>query len=282
MSISFYLWRMNICKTLAGRLLPAFILIFSCPSFAQVTDTIPALPADTLLPADTMSLVRERFIEWDKLLYRFFGDGNFSRGNVNRTLLVARAEITYGGSIVSLTTNPRFTYGQQNFVLAERDTYVDLFIDILKQRRFYGFGLGTIEISNLRAINLRQLAGAGAGFRLTETDNHSLIFTNAVIYESTDFRERETVTTLRNSTRLRGKHIFFQNRMRISHTTFFQPSLYDINNLRWSTLISVELPINKWFVLRTSFENLYESVVALNRQRNDTRITIGFSVGNRN
>jgi putative salt-induced outer membrane protein YdiY len=57
--------------------------------------------------------------------------------------------------------------------------------------------------------------------------------------------------------------------------------LNDIANVRWNTLISLELPLSKWFSLRAGFENTYESVVAENRKQNDSRVTFGFSIGNK-
>jgi putative salt-induced outer membrane protein YdiY len=246
------------------------------------SDSLKIQTADSLLSQSSLTKsAREPFIHFDSLQYRFSGDGNFTTGNVNRSLAVIRAEITYNGPIVSLTTHPRFTYGRQNGVQAERDTYVDLFVDIYKQKKLYGFGLGTLETSNLRGITLRQLAGAGLGLRLVQNARHTLSVTNAIIYESTDFRERAPVSTLRNSARLKGTHSFLQNRIRFNHLTFLQPSLNDISNLRWNTILSLELPLSKWFALRAGFENTYESVVDETRRRNDSRITFGFSVGNK-
>ncbi len=218
---------------------------------------------------------------FDRIKYRFIGDGNFTRGNVNRSLMVLRAEINYDGPVVSVSSNPRFAYGQQNNVLAEREPYLDLFIDLYKQRKIYGFGLGTIEASHLRDITLRQLAGLGAGFRLVQAAHHSLVLTNAIIYESTNFGTRPDVEVIRNSARLKGKHAFFQDKIRLTHTTFVQPAL-NRANLRWNTLISLELPLSTWITLRTTFENAYESVVEVGRKRNDSRLTFGISVGNKN
>ncbi|MDQ4139868.1 MAG: DUF481 domain-containing protein, partial [Bacteroidota bacterium] len=103
----------------------------------------------------------------------------------------------------------------------------------------------------------------------------------AVIYESTNFQERPTITTVRNSTRLKGRHSFLNDRFRITHITFYQPALNDLKNVRWNTLISLELPINRWITMRGSFENSYESVVEVTRKRNDTRFTFGVSIGNK-
>lgn len=257
-----------------------FFLFFFQVADAQESESDSTSTADSLAQANADTL-QEPFIILDSLHYRFFADGNFTKGNVERSLLILRAEITYDGPVVSLSTNPRFTYGRQNGVLAERETYVDLFMDLFKKRKVYTFGLATIEISNLRAINLRRLAGAGVGWRIWQTDYHRLVLTNAILYESTDFRERETIDALRNSARLKGSHAFLQDRIRLTHLSFVQPALNDISNVRWSTLISLELPLNKWISIRSSFENTYESKVQAGRKRNDSRLAIGFSVGNK-
>ncbi len=253
------------------------------PLYAQESGSLPATPvqADSLLASTRDSLPKSRPAIVDSLSYRFIGDGNFTRGNINRSLLVLRAEITLQGPAVNISTNPRFTYGKQNRLLAERDTYVDLIVDVFKKRKVYVFGLGTIERSNLRRINWRRLAGAGIGFRLLQKERHNLSLTNAVIYESTDFEERPTLTTVRNSTRLKGRHSFLDDRMRLTHITFVQPALNNFSNLRWNTLISLEIPLNRWISMRGSFENSYESVVEATRQNNDSRITFGIAIGNK-
>ena len=236
---------------------------------------------DTVIRTSTSPSISQKKVLLDSLSYRVIGDGNFTRGNINRTLVVLRTELTVSGPIITLTTNPRFTYGKQNYVLAERDTYVDLFLDVLKENRVYGFGLSTIETSNLRGIKLRKLIGAGIGLRLYQTERNTLSLTNAVIHEATDFRERPTLTIQRNSTRLKGKHSFLQDKVRFTHITFVQPALNDISNLRWNTILSLELPLSKWVSIRTSYENNFESVVEAGRKRHDSRVTFGFAFGNR-
>ncbi|MCJ8164886.1 DUF481 domain-containing protein [Pontibacter sp. E15-1] len=236
--------------------------------------------ADSLTQANTDTLPQERFLLLDSLDYRFFGDGNFTQGNVSRSLLVTRAEIILSGPVLSIATNPRFSYGKQNGVLAERDTYVDLFVDVFKKKKTYVFGLATMEISHLRGIDLRQLAGAGIGYRLLQTERNTLTLTNAIIHESTDFSERPTLVTQRNSLRIKGSHAFLERKMRFKHITFVQPSLSDFSNLRWNTLLSLELPLAKWVAIRASFTNSYESEVEASRKNNDSNITFGVSLGN--
>lgn len=244
-------------------------------------DTLKILPADSATAARPDTALKRPSVLIDTVRYRFIGDGNFTRGNVNRSLMVLRAELVFSGPVINVATNPRFTYGKQNGILAERDSYVDLFVDVFKKRKTYVFGLGALETSNLRRIDLRQMAGAGIGYRVLRSTTQDLSLTNAILYESTNFVETPTVTTIRNSFRIKGKHSFLSDKFRFNHLTFIQPALNDFSNVRWNTILSAELPLNKWVTLRTSFENSYESVVEVGRKRNDSRITFGVSIGNK-
>jgi len=259
-------------------------LIFPTFSYSQqaVTDSVAVADSNAivLFPKDSIAAPPVVF-KLDTITYRFIGDGNFTRGNVNRSLMVLRAEIIATGPVLSIATNPRFTYGRQNGILAERDSYMDLFVDVFKKRKTYVFGLGTLETSNLRGIRLRVMGGAGIGYRLLNTDKNKILLTDAIVHESTNFRELPTKSIQRNSFRVKGKHSFAKDRFRINHITFIQPAITDISNLRWNTVISVEFPVNKWVALRTSYENSYESLVEAGRKRNDSRVTFGISVGNR-
>lgn len=273
-------------KKLTCYQLAAFLIaLMWIPARAQEarpdTTNLKLLPADSLATSRPDTTVPAPRVLIDTIRYRFIGDGNFTQGNVNRSLMVLRAELTFSGPVINIATNPRFTYGKQNGILAERDSYVDLFVDVFKKRRTYVFGLGALETSNLRRIEVRQMAGAGIGYRVLRSARHDLSLTDAVLYESTDFYEKSTVTTIRNSFRIKGKHSFLSDKFRFNHLTFIQPALNDLSNLRWNTILSAELPLNKWVSLRASFENSFESVVEVGRRRNDSRITFGISVGNK-
>ena len=267
------------------KLTALLILLLSAPVLAQDaqpdTTNLQLIPADSVVAPKPDTAITAPRVLIDTVRYRLIGDGNFTKGNVNRSLMVLRAELTFSGPVINIATNPRFTYGKQNGVLAERDTYVDLFVDVFKKRKTYVFGLAALETSNLRRIDLRQMAGAGIGYRVVKTKAHDLSLTDALLYESTNFFEKATVTTIRNSFRIKGKHSFLSDKFRFNHLTFIQPALNDLSNVRWNSILSAELPLNKWVTLRTSFENSYESVVEAGRKRNDSRITFGISVGNK-
>jgi hypothetical protein len=260
-----------------------FVFLLSACGFTQAQKLIPdsTFRTDAVKAPVVDSLKKPEYFRLDTLNYRFIGDGNFTRGNVNRSLVVLRAELVLTGPVISIASNPRFTYGKQNGVLAERDSYMDLFVDVFKKRKTYVFGLGNLENSNLRGITLRLLAGAGMGYRVLNSGKNRLVLTDAFVYESTNFRELPTIRILRNSFRVKGTHSFAAERFRINHLTFVQPALTDLSNVRWNTVISLEFPVNKWVTLRTSYENSYESVVEATRKKNDSRLTFGISIGNK-
>ncbi|RDV12604.1 DUF481 domain-containing protein, partial [Pontibacter diazotrophicus] len=112
-----------------------------------------------------------------------------------------------------------------------------------------------------------------------QTERNTLTLTNAIIHESTNFVERNTIVTQRNSFRVKGSHSFHRERIRFNHLTFVQPSLRDFSNLRWNTVLTLEIPLNKWVAIRTSFANTYESEVEATRKHNDSHLTFGVSLG---
>ncbi len=213
--------------------------------------------------------------------YRILGDGFTMEGNANRILMTYRTELAYTKNRFQMESNPRFVYGEQNTNLAERDFFSDLSINFYKNQILYGFGLGTYEFSNLRGIANRYLGGVGVGWRIYNNHNLQFSLTNAFIYESTDFIRRTDFATWRNSTRIKLKYGILQQRIKFAHYIFFQPSIQDINNVRWNINFLAEMPLYKGFSCRLSIDDFYESIVFDNRKQNDLTFRFGFLWGNK-
>jgi hypothetical protein len=208
-------------------------------------------------------------------------DGTSLRGNVRRDLLVIRSEWTVARGELQLDMSPRFSYGNQNGVLAERDFYTDLHLNLWHQRKVYTFALGSAENSNLRGISFRRLAGAGIGWHILRRPTAVFSITSAVIQEKTDFDNQTDIATTRSSTRFKGRYSFWNNRFSFKHLIFIQPSLQN-DNLRWSAVFTLEMPLHKWLKVRANYENYYESIVLESRQNTDSRWTVGVVFGNKN
>jgi hypothetical protein len=261
-------------------------------AFAQEEETYTEAELDSLVKLRADSLMRAWQAtksppaamppEEKHWKYHLSLDGNWNKGNVQRQLLIARAEISWKNSVLDFTAHPRFVYGKQNGLLAERDGFSDLYVNVLHSRKLYGFGLGTIENSNLRSINVRYMGGGGIGCHFVRTENNRFSITNAIVYEATDFfAPNDKIETLRNSLRIKGSHRFGSKHFSLKYLSFFQPSLLNINNLRWSTQIWAEIFISKSLSFRATAENYYEGFVATNRKRNDSRLSVGFSFSSR-
>lgn len=206
-------------------------------------------------------------------------DGTVNDGNVQRQLFITRLNASLSEGIFWFSMNPVFTYGETNKRVQEREFFMDISSTAFYQRRIYGLAFGILEKSNLRAIELRDLVGAGVGIRFIKNNPNAELSTSvACIYEKTDFITKSDVETLRLSVRLRGSYSMFKGRLKLYHLSFFQPSLTDNKNTRWNGIATIEIPFSRHIQIRASVENSYESIVAPNRKNNDFRTTFGIAL----
>lgn len=213
-----------------------------------------------------------------KFKYNVALTGSLNSGNLDRKLLVFRSDFSWAGKVVSLDLHPRFSFGEQNRQLAEREPYIDALVNFFHQRKFYGFMATNMEASNLRGIHLRVLGGVGLGWHMIRTEAVKLSFTNLVLYETTDFITSEDLELWRSSARLKGQYSLFKNKITLKHWFYFQPS-FTAKNFRWNGILSVEFPIYKNLQFRLNVEDVYESLVPEGRRNEDRSISLGLSFG---
>lgn len=207
-------------------------------------------------------------------------DGTVNLGNLNRYLLSSRNNFSLvSGKKVWISLSPYFAVGELNGQLLEREMTTDLNMTTFYQKPIYFLFFATVEKSNLRAIDWRSLAGIGIGYHLLSNPRLGFSLSNALTYEETDFAKQEDIQVIRNSSRLRLDYNFFKKKILISHTVFFQPAL-NSNNLRWSNLLNIDIPLNKRFSFRWSAFTTYESLTAVGKQNYDSRLTFGLVIRN--
>ena len=207
--------------------------------------------------------------------YRFTADGTITSGNVNRTLLQLTSAVDYRlSNYFRLSSNPSFVYGRQNGILAEREWFGDARMTFRGEKRLYYLAFGSYETSNLRQINRRTTAAAGLGYKLLDHKRAYISITNVILHESTNFAELNDVSIARNSTRLFGEYSFDNDRLKITHTAFYQPALGQYN-VRWNASLSLQVKLTEVISLRSTLANAYESLVVPGRKNNDLRFTIG-------
>ena len=207
--------------------------------------------------------------------YRFTADGTITAGNVNRAILQLTSAIDYRlSNYFRLSSNPSFVYGKQNGILTEREYFGDLRTTFRSDKRLYYLAFGSYERSNLRQINRRLTAAAGMGYKILDRKRAYVSITDVLLHESTDFAELNDVSIYRNSMRLFGEYTVDSDRIKITHTAFYQPALGRYN-VRWNASLSIQIKLTEVVSLRSTMANAYESLVVPGRQNNDFRFTVG-------
>ena len=246
----------------------------SLPDSVKTSKTDTSRTATGQVKIDTV-IVKKPIVHI--LRYRFTADGTITAGNVNRALLQLTSSIDYRlSNYFRLSSNPSFVYGKQNGILAEREYFSDLRTTYRGERRLYYLAFGSYERSNLRQINHRLTAAVGAGYKLLNHKRAYISLTDVILSESTDFTELNDVSIVRNSARLFGEYSFDNDRIKVTHTAFYQPALGRYN-VRWNASLSVQLKVTEVVSLRSTLANAYESLVVPGRQNNDLRFTVGLT-----
>lgn len=272
--------RFLILFLLLGKLANAQIVEQPDPLRPSLPDSVKTSKTDTSRTAtgqvkiDTV-IIKKPIVH--VLRYRFTADGTITTGNVNRALLQLTSSIDYRlSNYFRLSSNPSFVYGKQNGILAEREYFGDLRTTYRGERRLYYLAFGSYERSNLRQINHRLTAAVGAGYKLLDHKRAYISLTDVILSESTDFTELNDISIIRNSARLFGEYSFDNDRIKVTHTAFYQPALGQYN-VRWNASLSVQLKVTEVVSLRSTLANAYESLVVPGRQNNDLRFTVGLT-----
>lgn len=204
--------------------------------------------------------------------------GQFNRGNITRNLFSANASLSWEKSIVELTTSSLYQYGELNGQVNEREFNVILDGHLFHQKRFYLFVLGGPEISRLRGIKIREYGVGGPGWNIIRKENHKVSVSNGLMYEHTEFVTGDTVTIIRNSFRLKGKHSFLKGKLGLKYLLLHQAGLSKNINNRMSINTSLDLGITKILSASFGYSYIYESVVAEGRKNADQQFLVGLAI----
>lgn len=200
--------------------------------------------------------------------------GAYSRGGVSRTLLSTAHSITFTrGQHYGLPMSGSFIYGKQDGFLKERELLLNA-TPYYYKGRFRAYALGGFEISNLRGITSRVQLGAGPGWAFySDTLGREVSVSNLIIREKTNFRDGTSRLTTRNSARL--KVAYSRSVFTLSSLTFYQPSVVDFNDYRFSNLTTLALKLPRKFSVNFSYNYTHESRVIEGRFPDNTNVTVG-------
>lgn len=216
------------------------------------------------------------------LFYSIGVDGTTSSGNVNRQLLNIKSTLNFekSKSIFGFFMSPKFQYGTNSDLLQEREIFLDLNSTLFySNHNVYMLFFGAYEQSNLRKISTRYNVGAGIGWKIlgglkSAKSSVKLSISNAFVHESTNFEIKEDSKIYRNSTRIKLRFDFIQDKFFIQSVAFLQPSLTD-NYYRWNSSSQISYKVGKHIAILASFENTYENFNVLGIQNSQTNTTFG-------
>ena len=202
--------------------------------------------------------------------------GAYSRGGVNRTLISTTQNVTFTrGKHYGLPLNGSFIYGKQDGFLKERELLLNA-TPYYYKGRFRAYAIGGYERSNLRGITDRVQLGGGPGWAFySDTLGREVSVSNLIIRERTDFLDGTTQVTARNSVRL--KVAYSIKILTLNSTTFYQPSLANFNNYRFSNLTTLALKLTKALAVNFSYNYTHESQYSEGKVPDNTNVTLGVS-----
>lgn len=206
--------------------------------------------------------------------------GAYSRGGVSRTLLATTQNVTFTrGQHFGLPLTGSFTYGKQDARLRERELLLNA-TPYYYKGRFRAYAIGGFERSNLRGITRRVQLGAGPGWVFySDTLGREVSVSNLVLRETTSFLDERRQVTARNSVRLKAAWVV--RVLTLNSTTFYQPSLADFNNYRFSNLTTAALRLTRQLAVSFSYNYTFESEFSEGRVPENTNITVGLSYSTR-
>jgi hypothetical protein len=243
-------------------LITATILFFPLICISQTEDTIKTTIVTPTKPKPKL-----------KLSYRLALNGQYNSGNVNRTLIANRntLNLQYGKLKTPVVYN--FSFGKFKGKVNEREHFLQLnpTYELGKVKYYYST---EGEISNLRGIRNRIMVGAGVGYSIVEKKEIDVTVSNLIFNENTNYVNLLHKHTIRSSTRLRVKADI--GNIRISSVGFYQPSLENFDNYRWTNNNSLEVKIFKPVSTTINYDQSYESFVVGNKVKYNNSLMIGF------
>jgi hypothetical protein len=215
--------------------------------------------------------------------------GFWQSGNVQTWIFRGKSEVSYKWlEKWEFKTRNSYLYQEFGRVKADEDILSLNFLSYNPEGKVYPLALGFISTNFRREIDLRYLIGAGSAFRVLNTDKTRLTFSLTGEYENTNFRTTQfnrseyngnrSINTYRGTIWINGRYKILNNRVILTHESFFQQSLEQSNNFRWQADLGIELPVNKHLNFKINFLETYESIVVANQLRGDEFLTFGLTV----
>ena len=215
--------------------------------------------------------------------------GFMQGGNVQTLIFRTKADVRYRPSdqFAFRTTNS-YVYQEFGKVKADEDILSLNFLNIGPNRKLSPLALAFFSSNFRREIDMRTLLGTGVTYQVFQNEQNWLKmalsseyeFTrfNATTFNRAEYNGSQTINTLRATIWINGKYHLFDEKLILSHESFYQPSLEAGNNYRWQADFALELPISKYVNFKINYLHTFESIVIVNQHQQDRFLTFGLTV----
>jgi hypothetical protein len=215
--------------------------------------------------------------------------GFWQAGNVETLIFRANSDVSFKPleNWVFKTQNS-YVYQEFGKQKADEDILSLNFLYLHPERKVYPLLLGFVSTNYRREIDLRYLLGLGASFQIVEGEKNWLKCSISSEYEQTNFAKANfnrsgydgnfSIDTFRATVWISGNYHLLNDRVILSHQSYYQPSLERSNNYRWQANVSLELPIWEFLNFKVNYQQTFESVVIKNQKQEDRFLTFGVTL----
>lgn len=171
---------------------------------------------------------------------------------------------------------------------ADEDILSLNFLYFNPRQKIYPQLLAFVSTNFRRDIDLRYLLGAGITIKLLDDKKNLLRFSVTSEYEQTDFgstrfnRSRfngsQSIDTFRGTIWINGKYQILEDKVIVTHESYYQPSLEQVDNYRWQADLGLEFPISKFLNFKINYLHTFENIVIVDQNQEDQFLTVGFTV----
>lgn len=220
--------------------------------------------------------------------YLLSSDWTFTFGNVNSFISVNQAQFAVEQRVIGAKLLARYRYGELETVTNYNEFYTNADLLFFPKNRVYGFLNGGAEFSFLRGINLRAWGGAGAGFKILNTDDHKFEPTVSFSYEYNNYSSpvvyRGDTTNIIHTAIANigwtGSHKFFKGKLLLVHNFKWIQDMLFAENFKFDGGFTLAVPIIKNLSVKTAIQGSYQNLVPAPRRNADLIWTVGLAWGN--
>lgn len=211
---------------------------------------------------------------------------SFFFGNTREWLVAGRSQLAYADSAVELHGEVRASYAESatdsgNTTVSARSWFGSLGVDLSPFATLSPFVLGSVETSLQARIARRYTGGFGGKLSFVRSTKNELSTSFALLWEQTRALDGEptddlTTSRLRWSARLQVKRQL-DERLRLTHVTFYQPSVREPEQFTVSSTSTLSLDLTKTLALVTTLQDNYDSEARKRgaRSNNDGQLLLG-------